>query len=195
MTPLNPAARTGHLCAARDSYVHMLLQMSRAKALVLLYDHLVGQGVKPRGPLERSFLAQAESFERIQIELISETPAAETLRDLLPEAAEKGPAHQSTQRHVRVNRLLVEPETVIQLLQKPPGSWPSSFQQPLAPGAAQRDALLADVLSVPASALTHNHPLVAEGQVVLQACIPSQCTSYELPHLAWKGMQPERVVR
>lgn len=141
------------------------MQVTHETALVLLYDHLVGQGVKPRGPIERRFLSYAPVFDKLRQQLLQQQPGANKLSDLLENNES---ACEPQHRTARVNLLLTNAETVKAQLCMPYSSWAVEFQTPTPLEAIVCDKHLADVLSLPAKALAHNHPLVESGHVVLQ---------------------------
>lgn len=143
------------------------MQVTRAAALVLLYDHLVGQGVKPRGSIERKFLSCAPEFNNLQQKLLLQCPGAIKLGDLLESSKT---TCQPQVRNARVNLLLTTISNIKEQLRNPSCSWASEFQRPTPEESVLVDKHLHDVLSVPANVLVHNHPLVEDGSVVLQVC-------------------------
>lgn len=151
------------------------MQITTAAALVLLYDHLIGQGVKPRGPIERNFLSYSPVFDKLRKQLVQQQPGARDLGDLLEPSA---PACQQVHRTARANLLLTDRQAVKDQLSGPSCStWASEFQEPTPEDDIVFDKHLDDVFAVPTKALAHNHPLVESGQVVLQvALLLSPCS-------------------
>lgn len=141
------------------------MQLTRGAGLVLLYDHLVGQGVKPRGPNERTFLSYSPVFKELAQQLLLQQPGATKLGDLL---MSNQAAPQPSHRTARVNLLLTTAEIVKQRLSEPCSSWGSEFQNPTPAEDVRLDEHLPDVFSLPEKILAHNHPLVESGHVVLQ---------------------------
>ena len=142
-----------------------LVQLTRGAALVLLYDHLVGQGVKPRGSNERTFLSYALVFDKLRQQLLLQHPGARKLSDLLQSSH---PSPQPSHTSARVNLLLTTTEIVKHQLSEPCVSWACEFQEPTPANDVLFDDHLPDVFSLPAKILAHNHPLVESGHIVLQ---------------------------
>ena len=147
------------------------VQMSQAAQLVLLYDHLLGEGVKPHGPLERRFLKHDASFQQAVEQHLHQQGVA-TLRQLADQAGGHAGAHSGV-RHVRVNTLQATVAQMCEQLQSPLRSWPQKHQQPI---TATPDEHLPDVLAVPSGVDLHDHPLVQSGVLALQSkasCMPA----------------------
>jgi 25S rRNA (cytosine2278-C5)-methyltransferase len=160
-----PECRTSILAAR-------LLQLKEAQILVLVYDLLVGQGIRPHGGPERAVLAHEGNFNKCASSLLA-AHSATHLSDLLPPTCRQNPSPASGQRHLRVNTLLTTVERVQKLFKHPPDSWPQEHRHPI---KAEVDAHLPDVLVVPADRTMHDHPLVACGMLVLQSkasCMPA----------------------
>jgi hypothetical protein len=151
------------MCLSSDLRV-TLVQLSQGAALVLLYDLLLGQGVRPHGSTERRFLAHEHSFRQAAATLLTASSVS-SLAELVDQQGGPGREHRA-RRHARVNLLLATRDEVVALLAQPPQTWPSKHQQPL---VAHCDEHLPDVLSVPSSRDLHDHPLVAAGSLVLQS--------------------------
>lgn len=146
-------------------------EMPEAAALVLLYDHLIGQGVKPRGKAERTFLAARSSFD-VHVQSLLRAGNANSLTELLPSASLRS-SQPVRPRSVRVNLLKLSVDTALRQLGAPPQSWPPKHRKPLQP---VRDACLPDVLLLPPGLDLHDHPLVQGGALILQgraSCMPA----------------------
>ena len=161
VTTCTPA---GAIYGTLSTIMHMHLQVPQSAALVLLYDLLVGQGVRPHGNLERKFLAHADSFREKAAELLAASSVS-SISELLEKQGAPGP-RQRARRHARVNSLRGDVHNVIALLATPPHSWPEKHREPL---DAVRDEHLSDVVSLPSTRDLHDHPLVAAGTLVLQS--------------------------
>lgn len=177
--PFRPYIRNVcHIVLCFGCFIYdFLVQVTRAAALVLLYDHLVGQGVKPRGPVERMFLSYAAEFDKLRQKLLLQQPGAKKLSDLLENCK---PACQPSHRTARVNLLLTNSAAVRAQLSEPCSSWAPEFQEPTPAEAIVFDEHLDDVFSLPTKVLAHNHPLVESGHVVLQARHSAQCLYCEV---------------
>jgi putative methyltransferase len=139
---------------------------------VLLYDLLLGQGVRPHGGPERAFVSHARTFRSCAAALLTAHSAAH-LSDILPASCRPNSNPNPGQRHVRVNTFLATVAHVLELLRHPPDTWPKEHRQPL---TAEIDMHLPDVLAVPGDRAMHEHPLVACGMLVLQSkasCMPA----------------------
>jgi hypothetical protein len=145
--------------------IRFLLQVSVGAALVLLFEHLVGQGVKPRGPVERNFLSYAQEFAKQLQQLLQQQPGASKIGDLLEKSE---PVREPLHRTARVNLLLTNVAAVKEQLMAPSHAWASQFQEPTLKESIVLDEHLPDVFSLPARVLTHDHPLVENGHIVLQ---------------------------
>ena len=64
------------------------MQLSAETAYVLLYDLLIGQGVKPRGPAERAVLASEADLRAYAQKLLS-VAGAKTITELLPSSSQR----------------------------------------------------------------------------------------------------------
>ena len=149
-----------------------VVQFSNACCLVMLYDLLLGQGIRPHSGPERTFSAHAERFRSCASRQLQAHSVA-TLADLLPARSRPQARKGSETRHVRVNTLAATVGHVVAMLAQPPNEWPEHHRAPL---FAQRDAHLPDVLVVAAPQGLHDHPLVEAGAVILQSkasCMPA----------------------
>ena len=147
----------------------MQVQLDEATKMVLTYDLLLGQGVKPHGPLERAFLQQADSLRASAAEVAA--AAGATSFQHLASSQSKG-LDQDGIRHLRVNVLLATVQEVVSWLAEPPACWPQKHQRSI---HAKRDKHLPDVLAVPRAVDLHDHPLVLAGKIALQSrasCMP-----------------------
>eukprot|EP00892_Ulva_mutabilis_P009991 jgi/Ulvmu1/7364/UM036_0024.1 len=158
--------------------------VSLGAALVLLYDHLLGQGIKGHGRVERAFLSHADEFMQLQQELLAGCSGATHLSDLLPAGvrAVSDAQRVQPQRYIRCNSQLTTPADVIRQLQQPPTSWSVQHQHTIAKHDIQCEPGMPDVLAVPAGVIVHDHPLVMSGQVVIQgrsSCMPSYALAPE----------------
>jgi 25S rRNA (cytosine2278-C5)-methyltransferase len=143
------------------------VQFSEGSCLVLLYELLLGQGVKPHGGAERTFLKHASDFRSAADKCVAAADAS-SLKDLVPREAPR--AH----RHVRVNTLLgaARVAAVVKQLAEPPNTWPEKHQRPI---TAVKDALIDECLVLPGDVDMHDHPLAQDGSIVLQSkasCMP-----------------------
>lgn len=135
---------------------------------MLLYDHLLGQGVKAHGKVERTLLSYSDCFKQHQQELLAEAPGATSLSDLLPKEYKSRGHEAKAQRYIRCNTLVTTTDDVVTQLHQPPSSWPARHQHHIAMKDIQREAGMPAVLAVPAGLIVHDHPLVSAGHVVIQ---------------------------
>lgn len=147
-----------------------MVQIDSGAALVLLYDHLLGQGVKAHGKVERLVLSHSEIFKTQERELLAENPGAASLSDLLPRRYQRRVDQEQSQeqRYIRCNTLLTTTDEVVRQLHHPPACWNTRHQHHIASTDIHRELAMADVLAVPAGVIVHDHPLVTTGQVVIQ---------------------------
>lgn len=146
------------------------MQIHSGAALVLLYDHLLGQGVKAHGKVERTVLSHSEIFKTHEKELLAEHPGADSLSDLLPSRCQRRvdqqPSHEP--RYIRCNTLLTTTDEVARQLHHPPSCWQARHQHHIANSDIRREPGMADVMAVPSGVIVHDHPLVTAGQVIIQ---------------------------
>jgi 25S rRNA (cytosine2278-C5)-methyltransferase len=137
---------------------------------VLLYDLLLGQGVKPNGGTERLFLKHAPRFHEEASQLLAEA-SVDSLSMLLTPTSHT--TQRRPQRYLRVNTILTSVNDVASLLHKPPAFWPDKHRDCI---DIIHDPHLSDVLSIPGARDMHDHPLVLSGEIVLQgksSCMPA----------------------
>lgn len=148
------------------------IQVSLGAALVLLYDHLLGQGVKGHGKAERAFLAHSGSFLQKQMELLAGHNGAISISDLLPKESRSvmNSLRPQGQRYIRCNTALTTTADIMTLLHQPPEAWGAQHQQHVEKKDIWCETGMSDVLAIPAGVIVHDHPLVLSGKVVIQVC-------------------------
>lgn len=154
--------------ALAASVVHGL-QIPTSTALVLVYDHLLGQGVKAHGKVERIMLSFSAQFKQCQETLLAQNPGASSLSDLLPRHQRAGhDAEDAQHRFIRCNLIQTTPDEVVKQLIDPPLAWPARHQHHLEHKDIRKELGMPDVLALPPGIIVHDHPLVTGGAVVIQ---------------------------
>jgi 25S rRNA (cytosine2278-C5)-methyltransferase len=150
-------------------------QISRGAFLVLLYDLVLGQGVKPRGTAERVLLRESDAIASAAAALAAASGVASVAALVAGAPRADKRATRDTTLTVRVNTLLATVVDVAAALRAPPATWPEKHRTPAAEVAA--DPILDSVLHVHgAPREMHDHPLVVTGALVMQSrasCTPA----------------------
>ena len=142
-------------------------RLTRPVALVLTYEVLLGQGLRPTGPAERAVLAAKAD--------LAAALAAARATGSLPAPAPPPPPRP---RSVRVNTLTWTVEEAMGAL-----TGDGDGDDDDAPPA--RHALLPDVLLFPPGTDLHAHPAVLDGRLILQSassCMPAHALA---PQPGW----------
>ncbi|PRW56905.1 phosphoglucomutase PGM3 isoform B [Chlorella sorokiniana] len=152
--------------------------LTQPVALVLAYELLWGEGLRPVGPAERTVLQRKADLVAALQQLLSEA-GVESAAELLPDPGPMAP-HPRT---ARVNTLKMSVEQALSWLRQPP---PEHRRKWEAVGQlATVDPLLPDLLAFPPGTDLHDHPLVAAGALVLQSkasCMPAHALA---PQPGW----------
>lgn len=137
---------------------------------MLLYDHLLGQGVKAHGKVERAVLSYSVAFKQQEEQLLAAHPGAVSLSELIPqEQQHKGDETQSQAcRYIRCNTIVTTTKDVVRRLHQPPSSWSSRHQHHTAVEDIHHEPGMPTVLAVPVGVIVYDHPMVTAGQVVIQ---------------------------
>ncbi|KAK9857582.1 hypothetical protein WJX84_008181 [Apatococcus fuscideae] len=143
-------------------------QLTRSSAVVLVYELLFGQGMRPLGPAERHVQKHKDCLEAALFAELQDR-GVQNVSEILPETEESRP------RSVRVNTIKLTVAAATSRLQADVGS-------------VEPDDLLGDVLILPSSCHLHDHPWVKNGNLILQSkasCMPAQALQ---PKPGWTVM-------
>uniref|UniRef100_A0A7S1X3C8 SAM-dependent MTase RsmB/NOP-type domain-containing protein n=1 Tax=Tetraselmis chuii TaxID=63592 RepID=A0A7S1X3C8_9CHLO len=141
-------------------------RLSEEAAFVLTYELLIGQGVKPHGGAERAVVSRKAALKSALARRLAKAKVKDAAQ-LLKEAPKCAPRP----RPARVNTLRMSLEEAQAWLREPPTRDPAhQFAE------FSIHALLPDVLLFPEGTDLHDHPLVANGSLILQSvasCMPA----------------------